>query len=271
MGLRDAWAARGHRAANIRLQLLRNVLARCVINGQLERCPVEAVPAVRRPATLPEPHVLWPDHVLELVVQTAIGERLYGAARAIALARYTGARRGDLVRMPRSARSGGRIRFLSAKRRVPVDIDEDPRLTAWLEQIPASQPLSGRRGRKLPKGAVAPLPATLVFNVANLPYTESGLGQAISGLITRLHAAGTLETGAYDLHGLRHSRGVELAEAGCTDAQGAALLGHSSPASFAQYRRQADRLRLSKGGEEAVALFRERDRNAVGKTGGKKV
>ena len=64
--------------------------------------------------------------------------------------------------------------------------------------------------------------------------------------------AGKVDTAAYDLHDLRHTRGVDLALAGVTDAEGAAMMGHASPSSFAQYRRQADRRRLPDAGAAKV-------------------
>ena len=55
---------------------------------------------------------------------------------------------------------------------------------------------------------------------------------------------------------------VEAALAGCTDAEGAALMGHGSPHSFATYRRQAPRIRLSEGAAAKIAALRERTKNA---------
>jgi hypothetical protein len=110
---------------------------------------------------------------------------------------------------------------------------------------------------------VEPMPArTLVFNLANKRYTEDGLGQELAKLMGALHKAGEIVSADYNLHGLRHTRGVELALAGCTDAQGAAMLGHSSPSSFAQYRRQADRIRLAEDGAALIVGLRERMENA---------
>ncbi|WP_331086176.1 hypothetical protein [Phenylobacterium sp.] len=77
---------------------------------------------------------------------------------------------------------------------------------------------------------------------------------------------GKLDSDRYDLHGLRHTRGVELALAGCSDAEGAAMMGHRSPSSFVQYRRQADRIRLSDAAAARVARLREQAGNAACKT-----
>ena len=59
--LRDAWASRGHRAANIRLQLLKNVLEGPIIAGTIDD-PFGRIAQVRRPADAPraEPHLARP-------------------------------------------------------------------------------------------------------------------------------------------------------------------------------------------------------------------
>lgn len=259
--LKEAWAIRGHRAANVRLQVLKNVLQPALVAGLLEKDPFPLVGQVRRPAGRAEPHLIWPAQVVEAVLRAAEARERFGLARAVAIARYAGARRGDLVVIPRTARENGRFRFLSSKRRVPVDIPEDPHLTQWLDSTPDTQPAEKRQGRKLRAGAVAIVSTTLVYNLTGAPYTEDGLALELAKLVKRLAKAGAIDSDRYDLHGLRHTRGVELALAGCTDAQGAAMMGHSSPSSFAQYRRQADRIRLADDAAEKVARLRERQPN----------
>ncbi|WP_334164729.1 tyrosine-type recombinase/integrase [Phenylobacterium sp.] len=255
--LKALWARRGHRAANLRLQVLKNVLKPCLIAGTLKRDPFPLVGQVRRPRALGEPHRIWSDEVLATVIEAALAARRPGLARAVAIARYTGARRGDLVRIPRTARREGRFRFHSGKRGVHVDIPEDPALAGWLESLPGEAPVSVRRRRRITAGEAPVVTTTLVFNVAGLPYSEDGLGQELAKLVAVLHAAGRLDSDRYDLHGLRHTRGVELALAGCSDAEGAAMMGHQSAHSFTQYRRQADRSRLSDAAARRVAEARE--------------
>lgn len=84
--------------------------------------------------------------------------------------------------------------------------------------------------------------------------------------MAKLHREGRLDSDRYDLHGLRHTRGVELALAGCGDAEGAAMMGHGSPSSFVQYRRQADSIRLSDAAAARVVRLREQAENARCKT-----
>lgn len=260
--LKASWARRGHRAANIRLQILKNVLKPLLVSGAIGTDPFRLVGQVRRPRGLAEPHRIWPDEVVEAVIEAAIAGQRYGLARAVALARYTGARRGDLVVMPRGARKGGRVRFLSGKRKVRVDVPEDPLLSAWLARTPEAPPAAPQRGRKVKAGVAPSSPSTLVYNVAGRPYTDDGLGQELAKLVQALRQAGRIDSDRYDLHGLRHTRGVELALAGCSDAEGAAMMGHSSASSFTQYRRQADRTRLADAAALRILRGREAARNA---------
>ena len=242
--LRDVWAKRGYRAANLRLQLLKNVLRPALIAGLLSQDPFTHIQLVRRPSDAAEPHLVWPDAALRAVVEMAILEKRHGLARAIVLARFAGVRRGDLIALTESARQGGRVTFVSGKRKVPVNLPEDPELARWMSIIQANP---NRAGSNDPH---------MVFGMRRGRYTEDGISQELAKLVRRLHLAGKLDSDRYDLHGLRHTRGVELALAGCTDAQGAAQMGHTSPSSFARYRRQADRIRMADDAAALVARLR---------------
>ncbi len=196
--------------------------------------------------------------MVEAVIARALEEERPGLARGVVIGRYVGPRRQDIVAIGRGARHGGRFAFLSGKKRVPVDVREDPELTAWLDRI-ADAPSPGRRaGRKTAEGALNLRPFTLCFNIMGAPYTEDGFGQELAGIVADLHREGVIPCPDYDAHGLRHTRGVELALGGCTDAEGAAQLGHASPSSFAQYRRQADRIQLADNAADKVAALRRR-------------
>jgi integrase len=243
--LRNLWATRGHRAANLRLQVLKNVLRPSIIAGLIPGGdPFALIPQVRRPAEAREPHCLWPEAVVNIVIKRAIQEKRFGLARAVAIARYAGLRRGDIIRLTPAARHEGRIRFTTGKRKVRVDIPEDPRLTGWLSATPDAP-------RKAANGETH-----LIYGLRSACYTQDGIGQEMVKLVDKLHKEGAIDSDRYDLHGLRHTRGVELALAGCTDAQGAAQLGHGSPSSFAPYRRQADRIRLADDAARLVGQLR---------------
>lgn len=260
--LRDEWASRGHRAANIRLTVLEHVLTPAIVKGLFDKTnPFSLIKGVRRPADAPEPHPTWPEAVFEGVYGAAIEQKRFGLARALGIARYVGARRGDLVRISRAARQGGRFHFLSGKRKVVVDAPEDQKLTAILDATPATQPLShwqATRSAAVRRSLTEAL--TLVYNRQGRPYSEDGLALELRKLVTALYASGSIDSDRYDFHGLRHTRGVELALSGATDAEGAAMMGHASPASFAQYRRQASRVALADEGAKKLA---ERRKNAA--------
>lgn len=244
LDLRNTWAARGHRAANIRLQVLKNALWPAIVTGDLAGGdPFALIPQVRRPRDLAEPHLIWPDAVLATVIAQALAENRGGLARGVALGRHAGPRLGDIVKLTRAARKAGRLAFLSGKRRVPVDMPEPKALTRLLTDHP-------------PPGLI------LAANMDGAAYTEDGFALELRKLIRRLHKAGKIESDRYNVHGLRHTFGVEAALAGCTDAEGAALMGHASPHSFAAYRRQAGRIRLAEGASVKIADLQERTRNA---------
>ncbi len=264
LDLQNAWSARGHRAAEQRMTVLRNVLNPVLISRDLAD-PFARLPAVPRPRSASEAHRIWPQWVVEAVIGDAIDCRWFGLARAVAIARYTGARRGDLVKLQHTARqveegsnSAMTISWITGKRRIQVSQREAPELTTWLASIPDEQPVGRWQAKQQRKNGVFRLkPATLVFNTRNVAFSDNGLGQALASLVCDLHAAGKIDSPDYDLHGLRHTIGVELCLAGATDAQGAAWLGHSSPHSFSTYRRQASRMLLTKTAGHLLSELRK--------------
>lgn len=242
--LRNTWSPRGHRAANLRLQVLKNALWPAIVAGKLgDGDPFALIPQVRRPREAAEPHLIWPEAVVLSVIAAALAAGKPGLARGVAIGRYAGARRDDLVRLTKAARRGGRFAYMTGKRRIAVDMPEDPALTAAL-------------------GAIKVDGLLLAPNLAGLAYSADGFALELRKLVRKLATAGEIPSPDYDVHGLRHTFGVEAALAGCTDAQGAALLGHGSPNSFATYRRQADRIRLSSDAAAKIATLREQGANA---------
>lgn len=245
LDLRNGWAPRGYRAVAIRLQVLKNALWPAIVAGKLGGGdPFALIPGVRRPRDAGEPHRLWPDTVVLTVIEAAIEVGKFGLARGVAIGRYAGPRREDIVNLTLAARRTGRFAFITGKRRVPVDIAEDPALTTVFAATPSNHFI-------------------LAPNLEGLAYTADGFAQELKKLILALAKAGKIDSDEYDVHGLRHTFGVEAALSGCTDAEGAARMGHSSPASFATYRRQADRIRLADAGGQKIAALREREANGA--------
>lgn len=252
--LRDAWAVRGYRAANQRMQVLKNALSPAIDDETDDRItgdPFHKVKKVRRPHAAGEAHPIWDDEEVEVAIADAIASGHPGLARAIALGRWGGFRRGTICAIPLGARTIGfdekgqphpRLYWITEKRKVLCDKREDPRLTALMLRTP---------NRAL----------TLAYNADERAWKERQLSQAVQRLLDRLAKAGKVRSAVdvdghtycpLTIHGLRHSRGVELAQAGASDSQIMAQLEHSTDRAAKNYRRQAERRQLADSGQDQV-------------------
>lgn len=234
-GVRDRWARAGHRAATLRLQVLRNALQPLIDDDLLAPGLFDRLNRVKAAGPAIEPHPVWKDEEFAAVVHAAT--HLPGLVRALGLARYAGLRRDDLCRIPNSARirEKGRTRLAwkTGKGEVAVNHLEDRRLTHLLD---TATPQKG---------------STIAYNRKGEPWAPRQLSQALQRVLARAQAKGLVRSGL-TWHGLRHSRGVELAEAGCSDAIIMAQLGHTTDRSAQIYRRQANRRTLGDVGQALV-------------------
>lgn len=252
--LRDAWATRGHRAANNRMQVLKNALAPAIDDQTDDRIsgdPFAKLAKVTRPHALGEPHPTWTDHEVSAVIEECLRRGLPGLARAVALGRYAGFRRQTICALPLSARVPSRaadgsehirLYWITEKRKVTCDKREDPRLTALLESTPDRGP-------------------TVAYNDRGQPFRERGLNQSLDRVLVRLAKAGKVRAGVnakgelacpLDIHGLRHARGNEIAEAGGSDAEIMSHLEHATDRAARIYRRQASRRRLADAAQDRI-------------------
>lgn len=270
LDLRDKWAKRGYRAANLRLQVLKNVCKAPRIRGEIEGNPFELIEKVARPHELGEKNPRWFDDEVEAAIEWALKHKLPGLANAVALGRWGGFRKGTIRAVPRRARimrmaengQERRIYWLTEKRKVLCDRREDPRLTALLERTEQA----ARRGKK----AANIVPHTIAFNSRGEAYTSRALGHAFERMVEALAKEGKTRN-SLTPHGLRHARGVEIASAGGSDAQIMAQLDHASPRQAAEYRRQAERLKLADDAQDRVdaeVVKLNTKRRAAGENGG---
>lgn len=233
--LRDRWATDGHRAATLRLQLLKNACRPMIEDEVLPLNLFTGLCRVKGRGRCAEPHPVWKPEELAEVMDGC--SHMPGLVRAVALARYGGFRRDDLCRIPTSARilEGDRIRYQwrSGKSAIGIEHLEDPRLTDLLDVRTSS-------------GA-----PTIAYNRRGEVWRPRQLSQALARVLQRLEAKGKVRPGL-TWHGLRHTRGVELAEAGCSDAIIMAQLGHTTDRSAQIYRRQASRRRLGDVGQQLI-------------------
>lgn len=239
--MRDAWAVRGYKAANDRLQVLKNALEPAIDDGRVKEDPFARLKKVRRPHDTDEAHPTWEDHEVQAVIDLALTRKMPGLARAIALGRWGGFRRGTICSLPRNARLDAhdehgraykRLYWITEKRRVLADKREDGRLTALLSSTP---------NRAL----------TIAYNQRGDPWKPRQLNQAVDRLIDHLAKANRVRPNL-TIHGLRHARGVELALAGATDAEIMSQLEHATDRAAKIYRRQADRRQMADAAQSKV-------------------
>lgn len=239
--LRDIWATRGHRAANVRLQVLKNALTPAIEDERISSDPFLRIKKVKRPHDAGESHPIWEDSEVEAAIALAVERDMPGLARAIALGRWAGFRRGTICKIPLNARTSAldtegrpetRLVWITEKRKVLADKREDPRLTAFLSTTP---------NRAL----------TIAYNKRNQPWKERQLNQAVTRLLEALAKDGKARANL-DIHGLRHSRGVELALAGASDAEIMSQLEHATDRAAKIYRAQADRRKLADAAQKRV-------------------
>ncbi|WP_197071038.1 site-specific integrase [Brevundimonas sp. KM4] len=251
---RDALAVRGHRAANMRMQLLKNALAPAIddqADMRIQGDPFAKLAKVKRPHDAGEAHPIWTDEEVEAAIEEAIARKQPGLARAIALGRWGGFRRKTICALPLTARVFGhasnglaqvRLHWITEKKKVACDKREDPRLTALLDRTPDAA-------------------ATIAYNADGHPFKERQLNQAINRLLLRLGTTGQVRTVTdssgklacpLDIHGLRHARGTEIALAGGSDAEIMTQLEHATDRAAKIYRRQADRRRMADAAQDRI-------------------
>lgn len=246
--MQDIWAVRGHKACNDRMQVLKNALKPETSKGMVVGRPFEDIKKLKPPENKGEPHPAWTDDEVAAAIELAIERKQPGLARAIALGRWGGFRRGGICRIPLHARTVGfddsgashkRLYWTTPKRGVQCDKPEDGRLTMLFARTP---------DRAL----------TIAYSKYGQPWNERALNQAIDRLLVRLSAAGRTRR-QLDIHGLRHARGMELAYAGASEFQIMAQLEHTTAFTARIYIRQAKRATGANDGQEKVdALIRRR-------------
>lgn len=240
-GMRDVWAIRGYKAANDRRQVLKNALEPAVEDDRIADDPFAKVKKIQRPNDMGEAHPYWEDAEIEAAIDWAEKRKLWGLARAVALGRWGGFRRGTICLIPLNARCVGtdddgnperRLFHMTEKRFVLCDKREDPRLTELLDRTPAQALM-------------------IAYNDRDQQWKERALNQAVTRMVEALAKDGKCRPGLSP-HGWRHARGVELALAGASDAEIMAQLEHTTDRAAKIYRRQAERRRLADSGQDRI-------------------
>lgn len=239
--MRDDWAPRGHKATNDRIQVLKNALKPAIVDERVPSDPFAKIEKMAPPHDREEPNLAWEDAEVEAAIRWCLARNAPGLARAIALGRWAGFRRGTICEIPLGARTRPfgldgqpqrRLVWLTEKRRVKCDKREDPRLTDLIDRTPNRT-------------------TTIAYNADGSPWIPRQLNQAIDRMLESLAKVGEARA-ELTLHGLRHARGVELALAGASDAEIMAQLEHATDRAAKIYRRQAERRRMADAGQDRI-------------------
>jgi integrase len=215
LAIRDKIAeVTGPQAANAFAQLATSIFAWARDRGWIDYSPLDRIKSI------PGGH--WPAWTDEQADEAdrRLPEHL---RRAVILARYTGQRRGDLIRMPWSAYDGRTIKVRQEKTGaelvLPVHVALKAELDAWRRTATSTLILTTASG-------VPWLPTHLSNALAR--------GLAVIGLPDKLN-----------VHGLRKLAATALAEAGCSPHEIASVTGHKSLAMVALYTASARQQQLA--------------------------
>ena len=147
-----------------------------------------------------------------------------------------GFRKGDVLTAAKTAISDGKIFVRTRKRNRLVGLPIHPTLANVLANAPKHQA------------------TTIAANSYGEPWTESGFNSTFCKFIRKMEVAGKVEPGL-TMHGLRHTLGTRLKEAGAEDGDIADILGQKTTAMARHYSDQADTSEKSRGLIEAADIF----------------
>lgn len=157
--------------------------------------------------------------------------------RPVILALYTGQRRGDLIRMPWSAYDGSRIRLVQEKTHTPLIIgipqELKAELNSWRSAASATLILTNKFGR---------------------PWQAANLSKQLGDALAKIDGFPPHR----NIHGLRKLAATNLAEAGCTLHEIAAITGHKSLAMIQLYTASVDQERAAETAIVKLADHRKR-------------
>lgn len=155
--------------------------------------------------------------------------------RPIILGLYTGQRRGDLIRMPWSAYDGTRIRLVQEKTAAPLTISIPEELRAELDVWRASASST-----------------VILTNKFGRPWKASNLSKQLGDALAKIDGFPPHR----NIHGLRKLAAANLAQAGCTLHEIAAITGHKSLAMLQLYTASVDQERAAEGAIIKLAAYR---------------
>lgn len=204
--------------------------------GHTKSNPAEKVKKIKRPKDAREVNRRWHEYEINTVLKHAE----QNLKIAIALGVYTGLREGDVVSLPLSGITETKIHTRQGKNGEKITIPIHRDLKAYII-----------KAKKMPNRKAV----TIVMGMRGRSYTASGFRGMFFKLIRELERKELVQPGL-TFHGLRHTVGTTLAEAGASDQTIQSVLGHLTTTQAQEYRRDANK---KKGAARAIKLM-ERSR-----------
>lgn len=222
--MRDRLAeTRGRRLANYVMAVVSVACEHGKEHGILSGNPVAGVKRVRRARNLPQPNRPWTRQERQAVL-----EHVSPQLRVpVALAMFTGLRKGDVLALTKGAIRNGQITRRTGKTGYEVSLPIHPDLARLLAAAP-------------PHNAV-----TVAATGAGTPWTVTGFNSSFTKAVAKLTADGNVGAGL-TFHGLRHTVGTVLVEAGCDIDTVRRWLGQKTLAMAIHYSETADTSRRMK-------------------------
>lgn len=216
--LRDRLAqTRGRRIANYVMAVVSVACEHGREHGILSENPVKGIKRVRRARHLPEANRPWTREERRTVLENAAPQ----LKTAIALAMFTGLRKGDVLTLTKGAIKTGRIWRRTGKTGQEISLPVHPDLMQLLAAGPTHNAV------------------TVAATSAGTPWTISGFNSSFRKMVISLEAASKVGQGL-TFHGLRHTVGTLLVEAGCDIDTVRRWLGQKTLAMAIHYSQSAD-------------------------------
>jgi integrase len=254
--LRDqAFRKHKRRFANYVVQVVRLLLGWGKPRGFAESNVAEGVKLIPRPKSMPRANRPWTDEEREAVLNYAPIE----LRAMIALGMFAGLREGDACSIPKAGWTGGQIECIASKNGEAIWLPVHFRLDAILHELAASRTrkLAARVGHR----KVVPIdPPTLAVTSKGQPWTEAGFRASFFKLLRKLEAKGLIRPGL-TFHGLRHTMGKLVIEAGGSKEDVKMILGDRSDAMGEFYSREFEK-KDRVGSTMALLERAERDKMA---------
>jgi integrase len=224
-GLRDRIAEKhGRRQANYVMAVISVAFEHGKEHGIVRENPVKGVKRIRRARGEPAANRPWTEEERRVV----LSEIPYQIQLPVALAMFTGLRKGDVLTLTKNAIRDGRILRRTGKTGQEVLIPIHPDLARLLSEAPHHDAV------------------TVAATTNGTPWTISGFNSTFIKAIAKLEREGRVGDGL-TFHGLRHTVGTLLVEAGFNLDTVRRWLGQKTLAMAIHYSATADTSKQMRG------------------------